>query len=52
MKKTIILGMLLLSASAVFSQIKVLEVTHLERLGRVGINDIYVQKEGNQYTFL
>jgi hypothetical protein len=51
MKKTIILGMLLLSASAVFSQIKVLEVTHLERLGRVGINDIYVQKEGNQYTF-
>ncbi|GAA4776064.1 hypothetical protein GCM10023230_28870 [Flavobacterium hankyongi] len=34
-----------------FSQIKVLPTTPLEKLGRVGTNDVYIQKEGSQYTF-
>lgn len=51
MKKLIALAVTLLFSITGFSQIKMLEVTHLERLGRVGTNDVYVQKEGNSYTF-
>lgn len=50
MKKLFTAALLLLSVLS-FGQIKVLETTPLERLGRVGINDVYVQKEGSQYTF-
>ncbi|WP_300566102.1 hypothetical protein [Flavobacterium sp.] len=50
MKKLFAVALLLLSV-VTFGQIKVLETTPLERLGRVGINDVYVQKEGVQYTF-
>lgn len=50
MKKIITALTLLLSCMA-FSQIKVLPTTPLEKLGRVGTNDVYVQKEGSQYTF-
>lgn len=50
MKKIITALTLLLSCMA-FSQIKVLPTTPLERLGRVGTNDVYIQKEGSQYTF-
>jgi len=50
MKKLFTAALLLLSVLT-FGQIKVLETTPLERLGRVGINDVYVQKEGAQYTF-
>lgn len=51
MRKILALAIMLLSGISGFSQIKMLEVTHLERLGRVGTNDVYVQKEGNLYTF-
>ena len=51
MKKIIALCLMLFGTASGFSQIKVMEVTRLEKLGRVGTNDIYVQKEGNQYTF-
>lgn len=37
--------------SSAVSQIKVLETKSIERLGRVGENDIYIQKDGNEYTF-
>ncbi len=50
MKKIITALALLLSCMA-FSQIKVLPTTPLEKLGRVGTNDVYIQKEGSQYTF-
>ncbi|MEO8515497.1 MAG: hypothetical protein ABI426_02070 [Flavobacterium sp.] len=50
MKKLFTAALLLLSVMT-FGQIKVLETTPLERLGRVGVNDVYVQKEGSQYTF-
>lgn len=51
MKKLFTVALLLCAMFTGFSQIKVLETTPLERLGRVGTNDVYVQKEGNQYTF-
>lgn len=50
MKKLFTAAFLLLSVLS-FGQIKVLATTPLERLGRVGINDVYVQKEGAQFTF-
>lgn len=50
MRKIITAFAILLSCMA-FSQIKVLPTTPLERLGRVGTNDVYIQKEGSQYTF-
>lgn len=50
MKKIITVFTLLLSCMT-FSQIKVLPTTPLEKLGRVGTNDVYIQKEGSQYTF-
>ncbi len=50
MKKIITAFAILFSCMA-FSQIKVLPTTPLERLGRVGTNDVYIQKEGSQYTF-
>lgn len=50
MKKLILLALFLISGLS-FGQIKVLPTTPLERLGRVGTNDVYVQKEGTQYTF-
>ncbi|SHI65013.1 hypothetical protein [Flavobacterium terrae] len=50
MRKIITAFAILLSCMA-FSQIKVLPTTPLERLGRVGTNDVYIQKEGTQYTF-
>jgi hypothetical protein len=37
-----------------FSQIKVIETKPIEKLGKIGsngINDFYVQKEGDEYTF-
>ena len=50
MKNVFMLALLLISSLS-FAQIKVLPTTPLERLGRVGTNDVYVQKEGTQYTF-
>ncbi len=50
MKNLFTVALLLISVLS-FGQIKVLETTPLERLGRVGINDVYVQKEGTQFTF-
>lgn len=51
MKRLLTIAFLLCTVFTGFSQIKVLETTPLERLGRVGTNDVYVQKEGAQYTF-
>lgn len=51
MRKLFTVAFLLCAMFTGFSQIKVLETTPLERLGRVGTNDVYVQKEGSQYTF-
>lgn len=49
--KKIITALTLLLSCMTFSQIKVLPTTPLEKLGRVGTNDVYIQKEGSQYTF-
>lgn len=51
MKKLLATILFLFTALTGFSQIKVLPTTPLERLGRVGVNDVYVQKEGDIYTF-
>ncbi|MES2811619.1 MAG: hypothetical protein V4670_04040 [Bacteroidota bacterium] len=51
MKKLLTVSMFLFCVLTGFSQIKVLPTTPLERLGRVGINDVYVQKEGDNFTF-
>ena len=51
MKNFLAVAAFLLFGLSGFSQIKVLPTTPLERLGRVGINDVYVQKEGTNYTF-
>lgn len=40
-----------MSSLCSFSQIKVLEVKQIEKLGKIGANDIYIQKEGDEYTF-
>lgn len=51
MRKVLSLAVMLFCSVAGFSQIKVLPTTPLEKLGRVGQNNIYVQKEGTNYTF-
>jgi len=51
MKKGLTILMLLCCVMTGFSQIKVLPTTPLERLGRVGVSDVYVQKEADNYTF-
>lgn len=51
MKKGLTVFMFLFCVMTGFSQIKVLPTTPLERLGRVGVSDVYVQKEGDNYTF-
>lgn len=49
MKKIIVVAFVLFNL-CLHSQIKVLETKTIERLGKLGSNDIYVQKEGDEYT--
>ncbi len=49
MKKIIVVAFVFFNM-CLHSQIKVLETKIIERLGKIGANDIYVQKEGNEYT--
>ena len=52
MKKIVVIAFLLFSYVG-FSQIKVIETVPIEKIGRIGENgtsDIYIQKEGNEYT--
>ena len=52
MKKIIALSFLFINYF-VYSQIKVLETVPIEKIGRIGVNgssDIFIQKEGNEYT--
>jgi len=51
MKKLLTASVFLFCVMTGFSQIKVLPTTPLERLGRVGMNAVYVQKEGDNFTF-
>ena len=51
MKKLLATILFLFTVLTGFSHIKVLPTTPLERLGRVGVSDVYVQKEGDIYTF-
>jgi len=51
MKKVLTGFMFLCCVMTGYSQIKVLPTTPLERLGRVGVSDVYVQKEGDTFTF-
>lgn len=50
MKKTILAFALLISAVSM-AQIKVIERTPIIKLGYVGQNDVYIQTEGDNYTF-
>jgi len=50
MKKTILAFALLISAVSM-AQIKVIERTPIIKLGYVGQNDVYIQSEGDNYTF-
>ena len=49
MKKIIVVAFVFFNL-CLHSQIKVLETKTIEKLGRIGSNDIYVQKEGDEYT--
>jgi hypothetical protein len=49
MRRVILISILFISYCA-SSQIKVLETKPLEKVGKIGSNDIYLQKEGNEYT--
>lgn len=52
MKKIITITFLLINYFG-FSQIKVIETVPIEKVGRIAVNgssDIYIQKEGNEYT--
>jgi hypothetical protein len=49
--KKFIFGCALLSTCLSFSQIKVIETTPIIRLGSIGQNDVYIQNEGDKYTF-
>lgn len=52
MKKLIVLSFLFINYFG-YSQIKVIETVPIEKIGRIGDNgtsDIYIQKEGNEYT--
>ena len=50
MKKTILALALLLTGFS-FAQIKVIETIPVIRLGSIGQNDLFIQHEGNEYTF-
>lgn len=50
MKKTILAFALLISAVSL-AQIKVIERTPIIKLGYIGNNDVYIQNEGDNYTF-
>ena len=53
MKKIIAIAFLLVNYIGL-SQVKVIPTVPIEKIGRIGENgssDIYVQKEGNEYTF-
>ena len=52
MKKIVAIAFLLFSYTG-FSQIRVIETVPIEKVGRIGENgksDMYIQKEGNEYT--
>lgn len=52
MKKIVAIAFLLFTYTG-FSQIRVIETVPIEKIGRIGDNgtsDIYIQKEGNEYT--
>lgn len=51
MRKLLSLTVMLFCAVTGYSQIKVVPTTPLEKLGRVGLNNVYVQKEGANFTF-
>jgi hypothetical protein len=53
MRKIVLMSVFFVNLCA-FSQIKVLDTKPFEKLGKLGTNgvdDIYVQKEGDEYTF-
>lgn len=50
MKKTI-LALVVLISSFSFAQIKIIETIPVIRLGSIGQNDMYIQHEGNEFTF-
>lgn len=49
MKKIITVAVLLINFLA-FSQIKVVQTTPLEDIGKIGPKDVYIQKEGDEFT--
>lgn len=51
MKKTILALALLVTGLSSVAQIKVIETTPIIRLGSIGQNDVYIQTEGDKYTF-
>ena len=50
MKKTI-LALALIITSFTFGQIKVIETIPVIRLGSIGQSDVFIQHEGNEFTF-
>jgi hypothetical protein len=49
MKKIFTAAILFINCVA-FSQIKVIPTTPLEDIGKIGLKDIYIQKEGDEFT--
>ena len=50
MKKVLVALTLILNCVA-FAQIKIVETVPIVRLGSIGQNDIFIQNEGDKYTF-
>jgi hypothetical protein len=50
MKKTILALSLFVTCFS-FAQIKVIETIPVIRLGSIGQNDVFIQQEGNEFTF-
>lgn len=50
--KKFIFALSLFTTCMGFSQIKVIETTPIIRLGSINQNDMYIQNEGSQYTFV
>ena len=49
--KKVIIALALISNCIAFAQIKVIETTPVVRLGSIGQNDMFIQHEGEEYTF-
>jgi hypothetical protein len=50
MRKVLLLSVFFINLCAI-GQIKVLETKPVEKIGKIGVNDVYAQKEGDEYTF-